>query len=449
MKAYLILLVILHSLIDAESAVGNCTAIDSARKKRWFCCDNHEEVNGTCSECSVGFESLDGSPCSPCPIEFYGKECANRCNCIKGQKCDHVMGCVTLQQNSTEGVSESTLVQVKYTPTFTEYNVSRLSTFWFQTIQSFKFREKHSTVRSSTGQITTTQKTKAIDIGLNSREIIVYSISAGAFVFVILLCTVFQRRYKQIYGNFKRNQTGNRRMRNISANPLPELPLEDIEDIYEVIDESNMMDHLDNLRENNISLADDNDSYVQPDSNGYLTPYQPDEDVNTINLNDNKSESSASSDPNHQSTMDRESASSSSDMHERRSSYLSLYQPTVHSFTHNLNDSSSSKSETLTTDSGYLNPYQPIVPDNCLHEYKSILVCSDELSSALSDTDIKKMGDKFPNPYQDLKSDSDTHDYKSVNDLSFDNVSINIDMLNDNSLQMSNIQNEEHYMYMK
>lgn len=231
-------------------------------------------------------------------------------------------------------------------------------------------------------------------------------------------------------------------------NPLPELPLEGIEGIYEVIDESNMIDHRESLRENNISLADDNDSYVLPNSNGYLTPFQPDEDANTMNSNDNKSEASASSDPNHQSEMDRESTSSSSDLHERRSSYLSMYQPIVHSFAHDHNDSSSSKSETLTTDSGYLNPYQPIVPDNCLHEYKSILVCSDKLSSALSDTDIKKMGEKFPNPYQDLKSDIDTHDYKSVNDLSFDTDSNNIDMLSDNSIQMSYIQNEEQYMCM-
>ncbi|CAC5403209.1 unnamed protein product [Mytilus coruscus] len=196
---------------------------------------------------------------------------------------------------------------------------------------------------------------------------IVYSICAGAFVFVILLCTVCRRQYKQVHVKFKRYQTAYRRNRNIQEMSLPNIPLEEIEGIYEVIDESNMTDNFGIIVESNRSISDANERNSQTNSNSYLTPCQPDEEeLNTNNSIDNKSERSSlsQSDANHPTTGDRESTSSNSDIQNNRSSYLNPYQPIVHSpDIHeylSIHNSGSSGSETLIKEANYLNPYQPI-----------------------------------------------------------------------------------------
>ncbi|VDI72842.1 Hypothetical predicted protein, partial [Mytilus galloprovincialis] len=168
---------------------------------------------------------------------------------------------------------------------------------------------------------------------LSQREIIVYSIGTGAFVFVILLCTVCQRRYnyKQIYVKFKRYQTAYRRNRNTSEISLPNIPLEEIEGTYDVIDESNSIDNVGIIMEGNNPVSDTNENNSQFNSNSYLTPYQPsDEDFKTNNAIDNKTDLVGLSDCNNQTTSDLESTSSTSDVHNNRSSYLNPYQPIVH-----------------------------------------------------------------------------------------------------------------------
>ncbi|CAC5412100.1 unnamed protein product [Mytilus coruscus] len=224
-------------------------------------------------------------------------------------------------------------------------------------------------------------------------------------------------------------QTGESR-RHTTDHPLPEIPLEETEGIYEEIDELNMIDNVGNLRDGDISVADTNGSYVQPDNNGYLTPFQPDdENTSTDNSNDNKSESLASSHDYHPFPIDPLSTSSSSDVQERRSSYLNPYQPIVHSAdiheyssTNIINESSSSGSETLWRGSG-LNPYQPMVPDLDLHDYESVPGCSDGSSSPMSDACTKEIVPDFPHPCQDQKSEIDTQEYKSGNDISSETVS--------------------------
>ncbi|CAC5379130.1 unnamed protein product [Mytilus coruscus] len=231
-------------------------------------------------------------------------------------------------------------------------------------------------------------------------------------------------------------QNGNRRRINTTENPPLVIPLEEIEEVYEEIDESNMIDDVENLMNINLSDSDTNGSYVLPNSNDYLTPCQPtDEDAKTNNLNENKSESSSSFDENHKISSDHESTSSSSEMIGERSSYLNPYEPIIHSVdineyssTHKIDDSGSSESDTQTMESGYLNPYQPIVPDRDLHEYKSVLKCSDGSDFAMSDECTKEMGVEFPHPYQDLKSEIDTHEFKLVDDIASDTVSTNLDI---------------------
>ncbi|CAG2187775.1 unnamed protein product [Mytilus edulis] len=55
---------------------------------------DYENINGTCTECKIGFVSISGKPCSHCQKNRFGERCLERCYCneIK-ERCDHVKGC--------------------------------------------------------------------------------------------------------------------------------------------------------------------------------------------------------------------------------------------------------------------------------------------------------------------------------------------------------------------
>lgn len=250
--------------------------------------------------------------------------------------------------------------------------------------------------------------------GLLEREIVIYSLCAAVLVLFILLCTACQQRYRKVYGNLKKYQTSKRRRRNIQENPLPEIPLEDIEGVYDVIDELNMINDFENVMDSNFSSeSDPNEGYVQPDNNGYLTPYQPaDEDSNTNNINDIKSVSLQTPTANGFATSDHVSITSSSDVQGRKCSNINMNQSLDHHVdTQDYLSTHSSGSETISRESGYLNPYQPMIPVRDLHEYKYVIGFSDGSGSSLSETSTKEIGAYIPNPYQDLTSEIDTHDY--------------------------------------
>ncbi|CAC5381562.1 unnamed protein product [Mytilus coruscus] len=158
---------------------------------------------------------------------------------------------VTLKTESTTSSSK--------TSTLRDYNDYWITTLLSPTVKLHSLTTKDSTIMTSVRRLTsTTPKHEANDLGLNNREIIIYSICAGTVAVFLLMCSVCQRRYKQIYGNFKRYQTGNRQRINITQNPQQEIPLEDIDGIYEEIDESNMIDNVGNLRDGDISVVDTN-----------------------------------------------------------------------------------------------------------------------------------------------------------------------------------------------
>ncbi|XP_071171623.1 uncharacterized protein [Mytilus edulis] len=210
---------------------------------------------------------------------------------------------------------------------------------------------------TSTRKITSkTTKSNANGLALSQREIIVYSTGTGAFVFVILLCTVCQRRYncKRFCVKFRRHHTAYIRNRNIPEISMPNIPLEEIEGTYEIIDESNMIhvDNVETIMECNSSILNTNERNSQTNSNSYLTPYQPsDKDLKTSHVTDNKTDLVVMSDGNNQTTSDLESTSSTSDAQNSRSSYLNPYQPIVHSADIHeylsIHDSGSSGSETF------------------------------------------------------------------------------------------------------
>lgn len=254
------------------------------------------------------------------------------------------------------------------------------------------------------------------------------------------MCSLSQHRYKQIYWNFKRYQTSNRRR---TENQQQGIPPEEIEGIYEVIDESNMIYNLGDLRNDNMSVQDTNGSYVQPDSNDYLTPYHPvDDDAKTNNSKDNESESTAYSDSYNRPTSNHESSSSSSDVQGRRSSYLNPYQSIVQSVDiheylsiHNIDDSVSSGSIELTRESVFLNPVQPMIQVSSVLDNKYAIGCLDVLGSSLTDTRSEEIGVKCQYPYIDVTSEKEPLEYKSVTGISSDTVPTNLDTAGKDSVE--------------
>lgn len=157
---------------------------------------------------------------------------------------------------------------------------------------------------------------------------------------------------------------------------MPQISLEEIDGIYEEIDEFNMIDNLEIIIESNSSVSNTNESQIN--SNGYLTPYHPVyKEINRNDIIDNTSECDVSEDAFPQITSGRESTSTSSDVPNRRSNYLNPYESIVHSEDFHeylsIQDSGLSGSETsIKRASSYLNPYQPMIPSSDVHEYKSI-----------------------------------------------------------------------------
>ncbi|CAG2220330.1 unnamed protein product [Mytilus edulis] len=65
----------------------NCHVTNSSTGKTgYFCCDNHEEKDGKCIECKIGYKSIDGKPCVACPVDFYGQKCHARCSCQENER---------------------------------------------------------------------------------------------------------------------------------------------------------------------------------------------------------------------------------------------------------------------------------------------------------------------------------------------------------------------------
>ncbi|CAC5408682.1 unnamed protein product [Mytilus coruscus] len=62
-------------------------------KKAWYCCDNYEDINGTCVECIDGFQSDNGEACRPFTKGLYGRKCGEVCACENFEECNHKEGC--------------------------------------------------------------------------------------------------------------------------------------------------------------------------------------------------------------------------------------------------------------------------------------------------------------------------------------------------------------------
>ncbi|XP_052076342.1 uncharacterized protein LOC127714322 [Mytilus californianus] len=94
------------------SAEVKCFRSLSDGKKAWYCCDNYEDINGTCVACTDGYISDNGEACRPCTKGLYGRKCGEVCACEKFQECNHKEGC----RNFSDVVTTATFYEDLSTP---------------------------------------------------------------------------------------------------------------------------------------------------------------------------------------------------------------------------------------------------------------------------------------------------------------------------------------------
>ncbi|CAC5359829.1 unnamed protein product [Mytilus coruscus] len=59
------------------------------------CCYNFYKKNDVCVECPIGHFSK-GEQCEKCVDGQFGKKCAEVCSCNATERCDHVVGCISV-----------------------------------------------------------------------------------------------------------------------------------------------------------------------------------------------------------------------------------------------------------------------------------------------------------------------------------------------------------------
>ncbi|CAC5388893.1 unnamed protein product [Mytilus coruscus] len=90
-----IFIIIILCFIDEGNSLKGLNVCYDKERNIEYCCSDYEDVNGTCTECKIGFVSISGKPCSHCQKNRFGKRCLERCICNEiEERCDHVKGCV-------------------------------------------------------------------------------------------------------------------------------------------------------------------------------------------------------------------------------------------------------------------------------------------------------------------------------------------------------------------
>ncbi|XP_052076532.1 uncharacterized protein LOC127714500 [Mytilus californianus] len=64
------------------------------------CCNNFYKKNGVCVDCPIGSHSKGGGGCKKCENGYHGKKCASICSCNSTERCDHVLGCVSIDDKT-------------------------------------------------------------------------------------------------------------------------------------------------------------------------------------------------------------------------------------------------------------------------------------------------------------------------------------------------------------
>ncbi|XP_052080268.1 uncharacterized protein LOC127718312 [Mytilus californianus] len=90
-----IYIILILSFSDKGTSLKGLKVCEDTQRNIEYCCSGYEDINGTCTECKIGFMSIGGNSCTHCPNNRFGERCVNLCNCNQNEeRCDHMNGCV-------------------------------------------------------------------------------------------------------------------------------------------------------------------------------------------------------------------------------------------------------------------------------------------------------------------------------------------------------------------
>ncbi|XP_052089500.1 uncharacterized protein LOC127726234 [Mytilus californianus] len=207
-------------------------------KMEWFCCNNHEEKNGICTECDVGYKAVDDLPCKPCSPGTWGRKCRGICliDCTSIQRCDRVVGCV----NSTATTTQAEGV----------------------TVDSYSTKV-YLSIQNNTSQV---GSKGSFNGGILPREMIIYTVGGGSFVIVVTICTMCLCYKESIKDRCMMYNVGNHSDNRNQQD----------EHYYDRVDEDNMRNTPMVLRNvNRISKSSSESDNIVDLEDGYLEPHQP------------------------------------------------------------------------------------------------------------------------------------------------------------------------------
>ncbi|CAC5423558.1 MEGF10_11 [Mytilus coruscus] len=202
-----------------------------------------EKADG--DQCSIGYKATEENTCVPCDGNAYGKECLQRCQCSNVEICDHIQGCINIFKSTDAGKSS------QYSKG-TEWPDNKSADFVDTTFQLSKSSHSFSTGRPDVKQKVNVEKKGSSSI---SSHLIIYVVCTGSLAVIIALSILFRRFcYRQTitfcWKTKNSVRIANHRNDNYNDEFLNEIfELERYGSIYDIIDEQNMIENIEQLQD--------------------------------------------------------------------------------------------------------------------------------------------------------------------------------------------------------
>ncbi|XP_052078228.1 uncharacterized protein LOC127716148 isoform X4 [Mytilus californianus] len=262
-------LALLKTCIAASLPDGYCRQIISGKRVK-FCCNNSEEKDGKCIKCRVGFISIDGEPCKPCPYGSYDRKCYKICMCTKNQRCNNVYGCIDIYHTSTETrndrsseILKVTTVNMLITHSYSGYSEqienSTASTYSFIKTSELKSTTSQNSEKRTIGTV------KNSNEGLLEREILIYSLCGAGFTICIVVCV-----YCFCSKKLKQSKNVDICVREQNKENI-DIHDHNLQGLYDFIDEDDML-QLASIAKTRSESSNSYSFTVSTHSDGYLDP---------------------------------------------------------------------------------------------------------------------------------------------------------------------------------
>ncbi|XP_071125858.1 uncharacterized protein [Mytilus edulis] len=275
---YYVLLPVLF-IIHGSCLTGNvCT---NRTTQEDYCCFGSEQIGDNCQVCQIGYNTEEnGIPCQPCGPRNYGKKCTSICKCSITERCNHVNGSCTSEEQittlspyvSTDTTSDE--IKIKSTTCTSRTTFIKKLEITDKVSDETVTKSVKNNLLEQTGPFTTT-------------NLIIYCLSAACFILVMVLC--YKHKLKAMKKKLRVITNPEAVVLNV-PNEKPNAEESEMESdlyMYHVIDESQMVVSCDKPNKPNkpnkanvyldvVSSSVSESSDIEDktkDANEYLHPY--------------------------------------------------------------------------------------------------------------------------------------------------------------------------------